>query len=212
MLSLSVWMALACVARPAPDQAPAPAPEPAPTAEEAPVQNNAAVQDLHLDWTLARVGDALEIHYSLKNEGAERVYVVDQLYSGTSGPRHAEPARVLVAPSAQPDTVRFVRGVVEPEATTVEFHHPPGATFVDPGKVHEGTATVPLPLAAWHPYAPADPLPASPRLAVLEIATLRGAGEWTAVPLDDGGTLTVPQIGYYMRGVQLVRGEARPLP
>lgn len=211
MLNLLLWAAVACAARPAPEQQAATPASPTPTTSEAPVQNPAAVADLHLDWTLQKVGDHLEIHYRLKNDGKERVYVVDQLYSGTSGPRTAEPTRVIVAPSDRPDTVRFVRGVVE-TAANAEFDYPPGADFLDPGQVHEGSASVPLPLGPWHPYAPPDPLPASPRFATLEIATLRGDGDWGGVPLEGGGELTVPQMGFYARSAQLIVGEAKPLP
>lgn len=211
MLSTLTWMTLACVARPAPEQAPTP---PATTIEEAPVAAEARKTnpDLSLDWTLERSGQELRVRYSLSNHGKSRIYVVDQLYTGRSGPRTPAPDRVVVAPSDKADTVRFVRGVVEVQNTIVEFDATPGATFVDPGQTHEGTATVALPLVGWHPYAPPDPLPADPKFATLEIATLAGEGEWGTVPLDGGGTLTVPQLGYYFRDVVLVNGGAKPIP
>ncbi len=212
MLSMLTWMALACVARPAPERERAPEPEK--TTEEAPVlsADRKTNPDLSLSWTLTRSGEALEVTYTLTNQGRQRVYVVDQLYTGGSGPRVAVPDRLIVAAASKPDTVLFARGIVEVVNTIVEFDAAPGAVHLDPGQQHQGSARVPLPLSAWHPYAPSDPLPERPRFATLEIATLSGVGEWGTVPLEGGGTLTVPQLGYYFREVAWVSGEAKPLP
>lgn len=205
-LALGLGLALASACHSAPSVS-----SPPPPAQEAPMTQTSDPTAPLLEWTLTRADDHLEIRYSLTNRSSARIYVVDQMYTGSSGPRTPAPDRVVVAPSDRPDTVRFVRGIVE-TSTMVEVEHAPGATFVDPGQAHEGSAKVPLPLKAWHPYAPEDPLSEDLKYAVLEIATLSGEGEWGSVQLSDGGTATVPQLGYYFRAVKLVSGGAKPLP
>ena len=165
-----------------------------------------------LDWSLAPAGDHLDIRYALTNHTDARIYVADGLLEVADGALQPTD-RVIVAPTRDPGVVRFVRGIVEPDGTEVAAHYAPAAVHLDPGATHEGAARAPLPLTAWHNYAPADPIPAGATSAVLEIAWLPGDGaEWGSMPLSGGGTATVPQLGTYFTKAKLARGAVIPLP
>ena len=170
-------------------------------------------QGVELTWTLRRAPDGrrLQIDYRLTNRSAGDIYVADQLLAYHEGKTRLVPDRVIVTAGDQPDTVRFVRGIVD--TGTTRFDHPPGASRVAPGASHEGTAAVPLPLKGWHNYGAPPRIPPAPAHARLEIAYLKGNGiEWGRVTTSDGTQVTVPQLGSYRRFARLAVGRRLPVP
>lgn len=210
--STSFLAALAACATPSgPAVAPASAPPPP---QDAPMTQAVAptpASPVQLDWSLAKGAQGLELRYTLKNGTDARIWVADQLTVVQGSARSAAPGRVVVARGDAPDTVRFALDAVEVDAE-VAFDYPPLLVPVEAGASREGVASVPLPLSPWHNYAPADPLAGAPAKAVLEIAWLPGEGEWGSATLADGSTVSLPQIGWYMRARQIARGMTLPLP
>lgn len=168
---------------------------------------------VELTWTLQKEPDGrrLRIDYRLSNRSGGDIYVADQLLSYHEGKVKLVPERVVVTAGDEPDTVRFVRGIVA--TGTTRFDHPPGAFQVAPGESHLGTASVPLPLKGWHNYAAPPRLPEAPARAQLAIAYLKGNRiEWGRITTSDGTHVTVPQIGSYHRFARLAIGRSLPLP
>jgi len=170
-------------------------------------------EDVELTWNLSQEPDGrrLRIDYRLTNTSGGDIYVADQLIAYHEGKTKLVPHRVIVGAGDQPDTVRFVRGLVG--TGTARYDHPPAAHRVAPGASHLGTAAVPLPLKGWHNYAGPPRIPAAPARARLEIAYLKGDGiEWGRVTTSDGTQVTVPQLGSYHRFARLAVGRTVPLP
>lgn len=168
--------------------------------------------DLDLDWSLAKSADgkSMRIKYSIKNKTDQRIYVADQLLAYHEGKIKLVPTRLIVTSDRQPGLVRFSRAVVR--TGTSQFDHPPGASPLDPGATHQGSAELDLPLRGWHNYAPPPPLPDKPTSAVLEVAYLTGAIQWGSVQTSDGTSVTIPQLPSYRTTAKIARFEVRPLP
>lgn len=181
---------------------------PAPQATVTPMTN----PDLDLAWSLAKSADGklLRITYSLKNKSEQKIYVADQLLAYHEGKIQRVPTRMIVSSDRQPGLVRFSRAVVR--TGTTQFDHPPGATALEPGATHQGSAELELPLRGWHNYAPPPALPEKPTGAVLEIAYLIGPIEWGAVQTSDGTRVTIPQLPSYRSAAKIARFDVRPLP
>jgi len=168
---------------------------------------------VELSWTLSRDPDGrqLRIDYRLTNRSGGDIYVADRMLAYHEGKTRLVPERVIVTAGDQPDTIRFVRGIVD--TGTTRYDHPPGAYQVAPGASHVGTAVVRLPLKGWHNYAGPPRIPERPARAQLEIAYLKGEGiEWGHVTTSDGTDVTVPQLGSYHRFARLAVGQSVPLP
>lgn len=169
-------------------------------------------QGVELTWSLRQDPDGrrLRIDYRLTNNSGGDIYVADQLLAYHEGKTRLVPDRVVVTAGDQPDTVRFVRGIVD--TGTTRYDHPPAAYRVTPGESHLGTAAVPLPLKGWHNYSSPPRIPEAPARARLEIAYLKGDGiEWGRVTTSDGTQVTVPQLGSYHRFARLAVGRSIPL-
>lgn len=168
-------------------------------------------QPVSLDWNMTAGAGALEITYTLVNHTDARIWVAETLTVQQTGVRTPAPDRVVVGPDATPGVARFSRDIVETNAE-VALPYVPLLVAVEAGASHQGHATVPLPLVGWHNYAPADPVPAGAKSAVLEIAWLAGEGEWGSVGMQDGTSVSAPQLGWYMRERKVVRGGVLGLP
>lgn len=169
--------------------------------------------DVDLKWSLTKSpdGQRLIIEYTLQNKTAQKIYVADKLLAYHASEIRLVPDRVIVTSDSEAGVVRFVRGVVSTKTT--QFDHPPGATAVEPGAVHKGSATVQLPLKGWHNYAPPPALPSAPQRAVLEVAYLIGSDiEWGAVKTADGVEVTIPQLPSYRAEAKLARADVKPIP
>jgi hypothetical protein len=82
---------------------------------------------VELSWSLSQDPDGrrLLIDYRITNTSGGDIYVADSLLSYHEGKTRLVPDRVIVTAGDQPDTVRFVRGIVG--TGTTRFDHPPGA-------------------------------------------------------------------------------------
>jgi hypothetical protein len=168
---------------------------------------------VELSWTLKRDPDGrqLQIDYRLTNRSGGDIYVADRMLAYHEGKTRLVLERVVVTAGDQPDTVRFVRGIVD--TGTTRYDHPPGAYQVAAGATHVGSAVVPLPLRGWHNYAGPPRIPEAPARAQLEIAYLKGEGiEWGRVTTSDGTEVAVPQLPSYHRFARLAVGQSKPLP
>lgn len=165
-----------------------------------------------LDWKLVREGSSLVVTYTVTNHLKERLFVLDQMlrFAQTTGMERA-PDAVIVRPGAEGEPLRLVRGYLEPRSLPMVVVVP-GARGVAPGDSIEGRATIPLPLASWHPNESSTPLTSQPRTAALEIGVLTGEIAWATQRLADGSEVTVPPRGEVATRQQLVRGEPLPLP
>ncbi len=168
--------------------------------------------DLDLSWSLGKTPDGkrLRIEYRLKNKTTQKLYIADQLLSYHEGTIKRVPTRMIVSSDRLPGTVLFSRAIVE--TPTTQFDHPPGATALEPGATHQGSAELDLPLRGWHNYTTPPALPDKPKSAVLEVAYLTGAIEWGAVTTGEGENVTVPQLPSYYKAAKLARFDVRPLP
>ena len=170
-------------------------------------------EGVELTWTLRQDPDGrrLRIDYRITNTTGGDIYVADQLLAYHEGKTKLVPDRVVVTAGDQPDTIRFVRGIVDTGTTRMD--HAPGAYQVKSGASHVGTAAVPLPLKGWHNYGAPPRIPQAPVRTRLEIAYLKGdAIEWGRVTTSDGIHVTVPQLGSYHRFARLAVGRSLPLP
>lgn len=169
--------------------------------------------DVDLKWSLTKSpdGQRLIIEYTLQNKTAQKIFVADKLLAYHGGQIRLVPDRVIVTADSEANVVRLVRGVVS--TRTTQFDHPPGATAVEPGATHKGSASVPLPLKGWHNYAPPPSIPSAPQRAVLEIAYLTGSDiEWGAVKTADGVDVTIPQLPSYRSESKFARADVKPIP
>ncbi len=165
---------------------------------------------IKLDWTLTRQGNTLQLTYTVENTSAKPVVLLDRLYHPMS--KGNEPAfdRVIVRNSDTPGVVSFVRGYVAPD-------HPIGGVFqpiarkLEPKEKVTDSATIPLPLEAWHNFARPTPLTGTPTEAVLEIGYLVDHAKWVKIKLTDGSEYTGP--GHpFVNDQKLIRSDRKPIP
>ena len=104
-----------------------------------------------LDWSMAlnKSGDALDVHYTLKNTTDRRIYAMDLLPRPGKKSFVYDPNFFIVMNGDAAGTVAFVRGRVQSEAP-VAILIDPGGRAIEPGQSVEGSGTVPLPLKGAH--------------------------------------------------------------
>ena len=166
-----------------------------------------------LVWTVVPAGGALRVSYTVHNHSPGRIYLLDQMVRAGESGYQQTPKDVIVREEA-PGTAALVRGFVDP-GHPVQHQFSPGARALDPGKSLSGSAEVPLPLKAQHPYGRPVPLSGGLRSLVLQIGYLSAADGpigWISYPLNGGGTLTAPALPSVVSRQRFLRSAPSPLP
>lgn len=163
---------------------------------------------LHVDFTLVLDRQLLRVIYRARNEGEQRLYVLDQVI---------EPRKDGLVASRRPIVARGEGGVTRlvlgwiPMQQPIMASYAPAARALDPGGELSGAKETPWPLETWHPYAPLGKLDPASREVVLEVGYLVGEGDWTQVRVMSGETLACPSLAF-LRSQQVERVGPRPLP
>jgi hypothetical protein len=171
-------------------------------------------QPLTLDWQLTRSGDRLQLSYSVHNDSDKALYLLDRLVVPSSKGLEAAFDRVIVRDGDAAGVVSFVRGYAPPFADKrggIGGIQQPAAQKLEAGQTITGTATVPLPLTAWHNFGPAQPLTGAPTQAYLEIGYLLDHDKWASLELVDGTKLSGPA-NPFVADQRMVRSDTRPIP
>ncbi|MCA9679370.1 MAG: hypothetical protein KC464_30350, partial [Myxococcales bacterium] len=173
---------------------------------------------MELTWTLRRDGDHLAIDYTVHNGGDAQVWVADELLQNTpAGKTMRAVDRLIVRDAAEPDLVSLVRGMTYDSLTTGRERPAPSPAMkaVPAGGEVTGTATVPLPLEAWHNYGKVAPLQGDKRRAVLQLTYVTEpdqARAWRQIPTEDGRKVDGLDPYYLKDHALLVSGAPLPLP
>lgn len=190
-------------------QGASPAPEPplSPPPPEVPVS------PIALDWsaTLAPEQDALHVRYRVENGSPSRIYLLDRLLTVAQDNFHLLPDAFIVQNGASPGLVLLQRRFVIPD-NKVMLQVVPAVSLVEPGQVHEGSGTVPLPLQSWHPFGKLRDLDGAPRELRLELGYLATEPEWNTPPIAEDPSARVPASASVGQHEQVLRGEALPMP
>ncbi len=177
----------------------------------APAAGGSPMNDpVSVDLQLSRSERGLKLSYSITNRSKERIYVLDQMVA-PRGSTYVLTPQAVVVQGGEKGTVDFVRGFVDP-GHPVQVQYAPAARSLDPGKTLEGTAEVPLPLQAQHPYGRLAPLQKPAQAVVLQIGYVSGAVEWVSYPVQGGGPLRGPALPSVVQGQRFVRSGPRALP
>lgn len=132
----------------------------------------------------------LTLSYRVVNQGGGAVTLLDRLVGfGESRDFALLPDKAITALDADGD-VRFSLGYV-PSDRQVAFQLVPSGRSLSPGATAEGELSLDLPLRSWHPHDGYSSL-ASASQAVLALGYLDGDVAWTTLPLESGGTVSVP--------------------
>jgi hypothetical protein len=195
-------------------------PEPSPVHDPQPTRDptKSNMQPIHLTWELARdpSGSSLHLTYTVENRSSESILIFDQLVGTHVKGVELMPERVVVTAGSDPRSIRFLAGHLRlPPGQAVAWAPAPLFRPLAPGATTIGRATVPLPLAAWHPYLRRMPgLPASPATAILEVSYLPrqdGAELWETVETTTGVTTRIPTPAYLLHH-QVIAADPKPLP
>ena len=177
----------------------------------APAAGGSPMNDpVSVDLQLSRSERGLKLSYSITNRSKERIYVLDQMVA-PRGSTYVLTPQAVVVQGGEKGTVDFVRGFVDP-GHPVQVQYAPAARSLDPGKTLEGTAEVPLPLQAQHPYGRLVPLPPGLKVATLRVGYVSAQAQWTRYPMADGTALTAPQLPSVVSLQRFARSEQKPLP
>ncbi len=181
--------------------------------------NNSPVR---VTWKLARdaSGKALELDYEVENRTHAQIFVLDQLVTTSTPGFGVLPGRVIMRRGPDDATASLFLGFMDPPpGVAVEVQPMPVARAVAAGEKITGTKTVPLPIAAWHPYIQyMEPLPAAPTKAILEISWLPDKSPehvttpWEDYPSASGGRLRLPSRAYVVNAQQVARGDSLEIP
>ncbi|MGE5185694.1 MAG: hypothetical protein ACM31C_26715 [Acidobacteriota bacterium] len=181
--------------------------------------NNSPVK---VTWKLARdaSGKALKLDYEIENRTTAQIYVLDQLVTTSTPGYEVLPDRVIVRGGPDDATASLFLGFMDPPpGVAVEVEPMPVARVVAAGAKLTGAKTVPLPVAAWHPYIQyMQPLAATPTKAILEISWLPDklpehvTAAWEDYPSASGGKLRLPTRAYVVNAQQLARGDTLEIP
>lgn len=163
---------------------------------------------LGIEWSMKVSGDQLAIDYAITNRTGARIWVFDRLIA--SGV--LDPDAVVVRDASEPQTVAFTKALVRTYVKTLTIP-PPVARPLDPGKTIRGSASTPLPLAAYLNYAHVKPLAGGATHAILEIGYTDNPSDAAVESrkLHDGTEVTVAAPAS-MGSQKLLRGERKPLP
>jgi hypothetical protein len=173
--------------------------------EQRPVTDSVSVT-----CTLTRQGGTLRVAYTVRNNGPERVFILDDMVRLADGAYQRTP-RVIIVQQEAPGRVALVRGFVDP-GHPVQIQYAPAARALDPGQSLTGTAEVPLPLRAQHPYGRPVPLSGPVTSAVLVIGYLTGKVDWVGYPVAGAGTLSAPALQSVVSRQRLARSAPMPVP
>jgi len=169
-----------------------------------------SAQEIDITWgmRLGPDGKTLVVEYTATNRSTERLYLCDILLAQVNNQLVRVDSGMIVTNGSRKDEVRLTRGVVEEHVWTSAPRNP-GARAFDPGQSLSGSATLPLPLKAWHNFGAVRELDGTPKVAVLELSYVRGEVSWGELRLSDGSTVTVPD-----RPARLVNvvGPEQPMP
>jgi hypothetical protein len=152
------------------------------------------MSDLRLTWDVARSpnGARLVVSYTVTNTGRAPVFLLDGLLAQNQNGYQQLSDRMIVRQGEAPGEVRFARGFVDPGHPVGAV--PPVGRRLEPGETARGSATVALPLSAWHNFGTPAPLTGAPTSAVLEIGYLDGSYDrWGQLPAGTAEPVTVPQ-------------------
>lgn len=182
-------------------------------------QGDAPMSALSLKWSLARVGEALDVEYTVNNGGSAAVWLLDRTVIPKNDGVHPAYDRASLLAGDTPDLARLVLAHVRPsEGNTVASEYTPGARRLEAGASATGHLSVPLPLVAWNPYLSVAPLPSAPARLVLELGYLtddppEGVAAWDAwTPIIGDPALKIPTLSYTVQRQHIVKGEALALP
>jgi hypothetical protein len=187
---------------------PAPAPPPAQPrpSQPTPAQPKAAPMNEikpELSWTMKVVGSSLEVSIEVKNTLGDPLYVCDKLVTNSKG-KLVVTDKIVVMNDDDPGTVKLALASVSSDtpATTL---YTPVFKRIEAGATYRRTATMPYPLVAYHPVAPANKIAADARQAVLLVHYF--TNEPTSWDTLDGGEKT-PR-GHDQR---ILRSDPQKLP
>jgi len=173
-------------------------------------------------WKLTREGNSLVIDYSVTNNGAAQILVLDEVVGTSSKGLVTLPDRFVARYDKASETVVLTAGYVPPAlamgpgagAGSMNETMPLGRP-VAPGGSVSGTKRVALPLTAWHPdlgTGPLEPMPAQPLKAVVEVGWVPAQGvTWEQNPAADGTMLKAPSAHFVAVNQKFARGAAQSL-
>lgn len=189
--------------------APSPAPLSPPAAEVATMTVDAwsaTPTEIGFDWQLTRAGDALTITYSVENRGAERLWLADRTVQSSQGG-----AKLLDQPvvrqSGRPGTALVAFGLVSPDVPLF-YLPPPTYRAVEPGASAQGSLSLALPLASWHPAAKVNALGEVSAVIFALDGFFGEPASWRELTDAEGRPYRVP--AYKSR--HWIWSEAKPLP
>jgi|GEM_PF-3181166 len=153
------------------------------------------VQHVQLNGKLQQADGQIQVHYTVSNEGASAVYVLDRVivFAAEQGFAEAQTAIIRLAAPEEPHRMVLSRGYVAPPVSFVMLELLPAARQLEPGQSLQGEARIPLPLQAWHPHEGALPLAAETTEWELRIGLLPVFCELSELQLEDGTLAQVPQ-------------------
>jgi hypothetical protein len=139
-----------------------------------------------LSWTMKVVGSSLEVSIEVKNTLGVAIHVCDKLVTNSKG-KLVTTDKIVVMNDDDPGTVKLALASVSSD-TPVTMLYTPVFKRVEPGDTYKRTATIPYPLVAYHPVAPANKIAAGAKQAVLLVHYF--ANEPTGWVSLDGGEKT----------------------
>jgi hypothetical protein len=148
--------------------------------------------DVSLDWSLKVTGGKLHVDYTLTNHAKKPFLVRDVMVVSDGKDLVPAPDAIVVVRGAAANEARFVRGDVSPDSK-VNIRYPPGLRPLPPGQTVSGSAVVPLPVKAWHPYGEVQDLAGPVKQAVLEVQIYPGDIEQTSTVLPSGINMKWPK-------------------
>jgi hypothetical protein len=171
-----------------------------------PIDRRAA--EARIDWTMTRATGELRVEHTITNVGLVPLHVADSLLVDAGPNRFAlATGRLVVLRGATPVEVKLVLGAIAPDEPRFMIYRP-RFRRVEPGQSFTASASVPLPLAAWHNQGGALPLLAPPQTARLFVEYFAGDVEWMVLESPEKEPLRVPKS---YRGA-FASTEARPIP